>query len=106
MRQFGENLGRSVRDNPMPVALVGVGLAWMAFNQRSGTGQPARAGAYRGREDEYAYDAMVDVQHRALASADSLTRNADESDDSFRASSLRGDGQGSKTPHGRRRIDR
>lgn len=28
-REFTDNLGRSVRDNPMPVVLIGVGLAWM-----------------------------------------------------------------------------
>jgi len=35
-REFGSNLGRSVRDNPMPVALVGVGIAWMMMSSRSG----------------------------------------------------------------------
>jgi ElaB/YqjD/DUF883 family membrane-anchored ribosome-binding protein len=33
---FGRNLGRHVRDNPMPVALIGVGLAWlMVSSQRN-----------------------------------------------------------------------
>ncbi|HEX5764260.1 MAG TPA: DUF3618 domain-containing protein, partial [Woeseiaceae bacterium] len=27
--EFATNLGRSVRNNPMPVILTGVGLAWM-----------------------------------------------------------------------------
>ena len=30
-REFADNLGRAVRDNPMPVALVGVGLAWLVL---------------------------------------------------------------------------
>jgi ElaB/YqjD/DUF883 family membrane-anchored ribosome-binding protein len=28
---FGRNLGRTVRDNPVPVALIGVGIAWLAM---------------------------------------------------------------------------
>lgn len=27
--EFGHNLGRSVRDNPIPVALIGIGLGWL-----------------------------------------------------------------------------
>jgi hypothetical protein len=30
-RRFASNLGRTVQDNPVPVALVGIGLAWLAF---------------------------------------------------------------------------
>lgn len=29
--EFGSNLGRTVRDNPVPVALIGVGIAWLAM---------------------------------------------------------------------------
>jgi hypothetical protein len=28
---FGANLGRQVRDNPLPVALIGMGVAWLAM---------------------------------------------------------------------------
>lgn len=31
--EFARNLGRSVRDNPLPVALVGAGIAWMIVGQ-------------------------------------------------------------------------
>lgn len=31
---FAQNLGRQIRDNPIPTLLVGAGLAWMAFNSR------------------------------------------------------------------------
>src|SRR5690606_38457676 len=34
--EFGRNFGRSVRDNPLPLALVGVGLAWLMFGGRGG----------------------------------------------------------------------
>ena len=32
---FGANLGRQVRDNPLPVALIGVGVAWLAMGGRT-----------------------------------------------------------------------
>ena len=31
---FGSNLGRAVRDNPLPVALIGIGVAWLAMGGR------------------------------------------------------------------------
>ncbi|MCB1882377.1 MAG: DUF3618 domain-containing protein [Geminicoccaceae bacterium] len=34
MTAFGQNMAVAVRDNPIPVALVGVGLAWLAFGGR------------------------------------------------------------------------
>lgn len=34
---FGANLGRQVRDNPLPVALIGVGVAWLAMGGRART---------------------------------------------------------------------
>jgi ElaB/YqjD/DUF883 family membrane-anchored ribosome-binding protein len=34
--EFTTNLGSTVRDNPMPVALVGIGLAWLMASGRSG----------------------------------------------------------------------
>jgi ElaB/YqjD/DUF883 family membrane-anchored ribosome-binding protein len=39
---FGRNLTDSVRNNPVPVALVGIGLAWMMMSGRSGSVQHAR----------------------------------------------------------------
>src|SRR4051794_23165308 len=36
-REFASNLGTSVKDNPLPVSLVGIGLAWlMATGKSSG----------------------------------------------------------------------
>ena len=37
--EFGSNLGRTVRENPMPVVLVGAGLAWLMMS--SSSRQPA-----------------------------------------------------------------
>ena len=43
-REYVSNLGRSFKDNPMPVALVGVGLAWlMASSGSSGSSAVARS---------------------------------------------------------------
>lgn len=55
------NLGRQVKENPLPIALTGIGLAWLLMNQNkssSGSNLPAtrdtyaydpyRTGAYRG----------------------------------------------------------
>jgi hypothetical protein len=41
-REFASNLGSSVKYNPLPVTLVGIGLAWLMFASRRG----ASAGAY------------------------------------------------------------
>jgi hypothetical protein len=35
-RQFASNLARSAEDHPLPVVLVGVGLAWLMFSERAG----------------------------------------------------------------------
>ena len=32
--QFGRNLGRQAKDNPLPIALVGAGLAWLMLARR------------------------------------------------------------------------
>lgn len=42
-REFVRNLGRQVADNPLPVAVMGIGLAWLiAAQNRSGEAQPRR----------------------------------------------------------------
>jgi hypothetical protein len=51
--EFTRNLGRSVRDNPMPVALIGVGMAWlMAGGGATGAGGPSRRSSY-GNDDRF-----------------------------------------------------
>ena len=32
--ELGRNLGRSLRDNPIPVALIGVGIGWLVWSNR------------------------------------------------------------------------
>jgi ElaB/YqjD/DUF883 family membrane-anchored ribosome-binding protein len=43
-REFLSNFGSSVRDNPIPVALVGVGLAWLMMRGNAPRERPAEAG--------------------------------------------------------------
>jgi ElaB/YqjD/DUF883 family membrane-anchored ribosome-binding protein len=45
---FSSNLAMSVRNNPIPVALIGVGIAWMAMSGRRGS-MP------RSNDEEYGY---------------------------------------------------
>ncbi|WGF90825.1 DUF3618 domain-containing protein [Marinivivus vitaminiproducens] len=55
--QFMRNLGLQVRDNPLPVALVGAGLAWLMVSSRIGSGDAGHAQAK-------AHDAMDAAHHR------------------------------------------
>ena len=51
--EFGHNLSDAVRTNPVPVALIGVGIAWLAISGRNGS-MPART---RNESDRYRGDA-------------------------------------------------
>ena len=78
---FGNNLGHSVRDNPLPVVMIGLGVAWLALGQRTGS---TGSGHYRGhhvahpeREDSFS------LADRARAAAARLERGAQESEAAF-----------------------
>jgi hypothetical protein len=45
---FGRNLAETTRNNPMPVALIGVGIAWLAMSGRNGSSM-----GYRRMASEY-----------------------------------------------------
>lgn len=45
--EFARNLGNQVKDNPLPVALIGAGILWLAASQRS-----ASRRGYDERDDE------------------------------------------------------
>lgn len=48
---FGANLGNTIRDNPVPVALVGVGLAWLMMSGQQSDGRArARRQIYNSRD--------------------------------------------------------
>lgn len=40
--EFARNLGAAVRDNPLPVALIGAGLAWLLLGGKKGDAAPPR----------------------------------------------------------------
>lgn len=49
--EMANNLGRTVRDNPVPMILTGVGLAWMAMSQNSSRSR----GPERGYDDYHGH---------------------------------------------------
>jgi ElaB/YqjD/DUF883 family membrane-anchored ribosome-binding protein len=52
-RRFASNLGHSVQDHPLPVVLVGIGLAWLAFGpERSYQGGGVSTQRFAGDGDE------------------------------------------------------
>lgn len=97
--EFGRNLMRTVRDNPVPVALIGVGVAWlMVGSTRRHNGNGRDAGAYgtvgraypdvsegmRGEpEGPYEAAAHQDMAAKAYAAGAELQRHPGETDESF-----------------------
>ncbi|NUT15472.1 MAG: DUF3618 domain-containing protein [Cupriavidus sp.] len=85
-REYLSNLGRSAREQPLPLALVGVGLAWMMMtNGRAGTGtyadrlspdESAGAAASRAGEGMEALRSRAGELGNAVTSAVEQTRNA------------------------------
>jgi ElaB/YqjD/DUF883 family membrane-anchored ribosome-binding protein len=49
--EFATNLGRSVQNNPMPVILTGVGLAWMMASSNEPRAPVRRSAGYGGYQD-------------------------------------------------------
>jgi hypothetical protein len=56
---FMRNLGETVKQNPVPLALVGVGLGWMMLADRSGRGDRYSRSRYWDEDDDLAYDAEL-----------------------------------------------
>lgn len=68
---FGANLGNAVRDNPLPVALVGIGLAWLMASGRHSDGLARQRRLAASREEmraaSYTSGAHLDEQHEGTA---------------------------------------
>ena len=68
---LSHNIGRSLRDNPVPVALIGLGLGWLvvAASRRSeatnASSRQADAGRYQYRSGAYRYASPDRVPERA-----------------------------------------
>ena len=65
---FGSNLGRAVRDNPLPVALIGIGVAWLAMGGRL-------------RGDHSPWDDTPRLRTRRVAAADEADADGVADDD-------------------------
>jgi len=85
---FVRNLGTSVRDNPLPVALIGAGLVWLAFSSMRGGSNGT--GSYSRSDWQYRQN---DVAERARRAGESLTRQAGETEDAFQARVAEGRGR-------------
>ena len=96
--EFGRNLGRSVRENPVPIALIGVGLGWLmlsgkkqssaAFDTSGGSSHavgrsPQGMQAPDHEMPAYQAAAYEDLATKAHAAGTGVARQADESDDAF-----------------------
>lgn len=110
--EFARNLGDTVRENPIPAAMVGIGLGWLLLSGRrtaTSTGYPAdrvdpsrpvddpatgeASGAVRRRAretKEWARERSAEVRDKAGESTDSAYRYA--SDTAHRAGARIGDG--------------
>jgi len=73
--EFVQGFGRQIRDNPLPVALVGTGLAWLMLagrgGDRAGFDQESR---YRRAGDEFASDAESMASKVSQAASDTAAR--------------------------------
>ena len=91
--EIGRNLGRRMRDNPIPVALIGVGVGWLLLansRQTNGGAQDRREGRWM-RDDRFGGDldseAEDTFQERIAAARGTvlgLTRDAGEAAAAFR----------------------
>lgn len=60
---FGSNLGNAVRDNPVPVALIGIGLAWLAASGRNSDGRARARRQARELESDYYYASDTEMDY-------------------------------------------
>ncbi|PWS34913.1 hypothetical protein DFH01_21445 [Falsiroseomonas bella] len=65
-RQFLDNLGGTLRDNPVPVVLVAAGIGWLAL---SGRGGPRRSRRWYDDDDRYTEDTGYDAGYPVGAGA-------------------------------------
>jgi len=69
---FASNLGQQISANPLPAALVGVGLAWLIASNANGQTQAAAPATWNSSDDDYPY---------ARISSSSLRRVRHEADE-------------------------
>ncbi|HEX2943956.1 MAG TPA: DUF3618 domain-containing protein, partial [Rhodopila sp.] len=77
---FGRNLMDNVRDNPLPAALTGIGLAWlMASNPRPGA-TTSHSGKVRVHLHHYGREDYDTTMMRVREAEQGVQRQSDESD--------------------------
>jgi hypothetical protein len=82
--QFARNLGRELRDNPLPVALTGLGIVWLMAKSALSSNVRPRSSPTWDRASGAAGQ-VYDIAERAQRAGDSLTRFPDEAEDAFMA---------------------
>lgn len=83
---FVRNLGDSVRQNPIPIALIGVGLAWMMFASSRGEGY--RSSTYWGDDDLDEYEDEYEADYYARTGYETGTEYPDGGEASTATSGL------------------
>jgi hypothetical protein len=114
--EFAANLGRSVRENPVAIGLVGAGLAWLmlgtstkeSIRERAGeTGHQlrgqaekvrAKAGELRGKVEGAAQEAGGEAAGGARSVADASREKKDQAVESARRGARRARGMASDQP--------
>ena len=84
-RQFVSNLGGQVRDNPMPVALVGIGLAWLMASGRNGAPSYERWDERSETLEDRAESAMDNVSDAATSTRERIGDAVDRASGKARA---------------------
>lgn len=82
---FVRNLGQDVRDNPLPVALSAVGLAWLAAASSFSSGRSTLGALVPYDQAQSWRMARDDVAERARTAGDAVSRAAEDTEESFRA---------------------
>lgn len=59
--EFAANFGRSVRDNPLPITLIGTGLAWLMLSGRGNGRDHERMIGYSAHHDDESYPEREDA---------------------------------------------
>ena len=81
--EFARNLGTQVRDNPLPVTIAGVGLAWLAVSSSLPKRSTSRALVKYDRAPTGAYFEQESLADRARRAAETVTRRSDETQQAF-----------------------
>lgn len=68
--EYFRNLGETAKRNPMPLALVSTGLAWLALSSRAGS-----AGAYSPGSADYGYEGAWHGEYAESSSASSTAED-------------------------------